>query len=415
MTKRRVAITGQGIVSPLGNDPQTFFAALMAGRSGIGRLQSDYTEQLDCKIAAQSSIDPLAHFSKSEAAALDRVSQFALIAARQSIACAGIDPAQLNLARTGICFGTGMAGAGALDDAYARLYREGASRLKPFTILMAMNGAAASQIALELKLAGPNLTYSTACSSSSVAIGEAFRLIRDGYADTMLAGGAEALLTFGTIRAWEALRTLAKEDINDPATSCKPFSADRSGLVLGEGAAILVLEEWDAAMARGANILAELVGYGSSNDSAHITQPSVAGQSAAMKAALADAALAPEAIGYINPHGTGTVLNDRTETAAIKEVFGEHAYRTPISSTKSMHGHLMGASGAVEFVVCLEALRQQAVPPTQHLLSPDPDCDLDYVPCVGRSNVKLDYVMSNSFAFGGTCAVLVAKAVPRQL
>ena len=414
MTRRRVAVTGQGVVSPLGNDPQTLFAALMAGRSGIGRLQAEFAEQLDCRIVAHSSIDPLAYFSRSEAAGLDRVSQFALIAARQGIASAGLDATQLDLAKTGICFGTGMAGAGALEDAYVRLYRDNAKRLKPFTILMAMSGASASQIALELKLAGPNLTYSTACSSSSVAIGEAFRLIRDGYADTMLAGGAEALLTYASIRAWEALRTLAKEDPNDPSASCKPFSADRSGLVLGEGAAIVVLEDWDKAVARGANILAELVGYGSGNDCAHITQPSVAGQAGAMKAALADAGLAPEAIDYINPHGTGTVLNDRTETAAIKEVFGEHAYRIPVSSTKSMIGHLMGASGAVEFVVCIEALRQQAVPPTQHLTVPDPACDLDYVPGLGRPHVKLDYVMSNSFAFGGTGAVLVARAVAPQ-
>lgn len=413
MTRRRVAVTGHGVVSPLGNEPRMLFSALMAGTSGIRPLQDEFAEQLECKIAATASIDPLAHFSRSEAAAIDRVSQFALIAARQAVATAGLDPAQLDLTRTGICFGTGMAGAGALDAAYVRLYRENASRIKPFTVLMAMHSAAASQIALELKLAGPNLTYSTACSSSAVAIGEAFRLIRDGYADTMLAGGAEALLTYGSIRAWEALRALANEDPNDPSASCKPFSADRSGLVLGEGAAVVILEDWDRAIARGANILAELVGYGSGNDCEHITQPSVAGQSRAMKAALADAALAPEAISYINPHGTGTVLNDRTETAAIKEVFGEHAYRIPVSSTKSMHGHLMGAAGAVEFVICIEALRQQSVPPTQHLNSPDPACDLDYVPNVGRKDVLLDYAMSSSFAFGGTCAVLVAQAVTR--
>jgi 3-oxoacyl-[acyl-carrier-protein] synthase II len=411
MTLRRVAITGQGVISPLGNDPQTFFAALMAGQSGIGRLKADFVEELDCKIAAQATLDPLAHFSKSQASALDRVSHFALVAARQAVASAGLDMSGLDLARTGICLGTGMAGAGSLDETYSRLYRDGATRLKPFTVLMAMPGAAASHIALEYQLAGPNLTYSTACSSSAVAIGEAYRQIRHGYADTMLAGGAEALLTYGSIRAWEALRTLAKEDPTDPAASCKPFAADRSGLVLGEGAALLVLEDWDKAQARGANILAELVGYGASNDCAHITQPSVKGQSAAMSAALADARLAPEAIAYINAHGTGTLLNDRTETASIKQVFGDHAYRIPVSSTKSMHGHLMGATGAVEFVACLEALRQQAVPPTQFLTQPDPACDLDFVPCHGRTGQQLDYVMSNSFAFGGTSAVLIVKRV----
>lgn len=412
MTGRRVAITGQGIVSPLGNDPDVFFSALMAGKSGIGRLKADFVELLDCKIGAQALLDPLAHFSRSEAAALDRISQFALIAARQGIASAGLDMASLNLSRTGICLGTGMAGAASLDEAYKRLYKDNASRLKPFTVLMAMNSAAASHIALELQLSGPNLTYSTACSSSAVAIGEAYRLIRHGYADTMLAGGSEALLTYGAIRAWEALRTLAKEDPDDCTTSCKPFSANRSGLVLGEGSAVIVLEDWDQAQARGARILAELVGYGSSNDCTHITQPSTSGQASAMAAALADAKLPPDAIAYINAHGTGTKLNDRAETAAIKQVFGDHAFKMPISSTKSMHGHLMGAAGAVEFVACIEALRHQSIPPTLHLSQPDPECDLDFVPNTGRSGVPLEYVMSNAFAFGGTSAVLIAKRTP---
>lgn len=409
MTRRRVAITGQGLVAPLGNDPATFFAALMAGQSGIARLRADFVDQLDCQIAAQVDFDPLAHFSRHQASSLDRVSQFALVATRQAIAESGLDMAALDLARAGVCLGTGMAGSGSLDEAYARLYRDGASRLKPFTVLMAMNSAPASQIALEYELKGPNLTYSTACSSSAVAIGEAFRLIRHGYADVILAGGSEALLTYGTIRAWEALRTLAKEDAEDPSASCKPFAANRSGLILGEGAAMVVLEDWDHAQARGATILAELVGYGSGNDGAHITQPSVAGQSAAMQAALDDGGLAAGAIGYINAHGTGTVLNDRTETAAIKQVFGDRAPHIPVSSTKSMHAHLMGAAGAVEFVICLQALAQQALPPTRNLVVADPECDLDYVPNTGRHVSGLDYAMSNSFAFGGTSAVLVAR------
>ncbi|AYH43871.1 beta-ketoacyl-[acyl-carrier-protein] synthase family protein [Azoarcus sp. DN11] len=409
MTKRRVAVTGQGVISPLGNTPDAFFLALMAGKSGIGRLRAEFADQLECRIAAQTEFDPQTHFNKRQVNSLDRVSQFALVAARQAVAAAGLDPARLDLARTGVTLGTGMGGANSLDEAYARLYRDNVSRLNPFIVLMAMNGAAASNIALEYQLAGPNYTYSTACSSSAVAIGEAYRLIRHGYADTMLAGGSEALLTLGTIRAWEALRTLAKEDASDPSASCKPFSADRSGLVLGEGAAIVVLEEWETAKARGARILGELVGYSSGSDSTHITQPSVAGQASAMRAALADAELPADAIGYINAHGTGTLLNDRTETQAIKEVFGERAYRLPVSSTKSMHGHLMGAAGAVEFVACLQALANQAVPPTQHLALPDPECDLDYVPNQGRQVADLDYTMSNSFAFGGTSAVLIAK------
>ncbi|HZX29966.1 MAG TPA: beta-ketoacyl-[acyl-carrier-protein] synthase family protein [Rhodocyclaceae bacterium] len=409
MTPRRVAVTGQGIVSPLGNDPAAFFSALMEGKSGIGRLKADFIDKLECRIAAQVDFDPTPYFNKRQLSSLDRVSQFSLAAARQAIESAGIDPAGLDLPRTGITLGTGMGGATSLDESYARLYRDQAPRLNPFIVIMAMNGAAGSNIALEYRLAGPNLTYTTACSSSSVAIGEAFRLIRHGYADTMLAGGSEALLTYGTIRAWEALRTLAKEDEADPAASCKPFSADRSGLVLGEGAAIVVLEEWDRAVARGAPILAELVGYASGSDSTHMTQPSVAGQAAAMGNALKDAGLPADAIGYINAHGTGTQLNDKTETQAIKEVFGNHAYRLAVSSTKSMHGHLMGAAGAVEFVACLQALRQQALPPTRNLAVPDPECDLDYVPNRGRKAESLAYAMSNSFAFGGTSAVLIVK------
>ena len=253
---RRVAITGMGIISPLGNTPEIFFANLMAGKSGIRRLQADFTEQLDVKIAAAADFDPLQYLTKHKASGLDRVSQFALVAANQAIADAQLDMAQADKSRIGVYLGTGMGGAAASEEGYIRLYRYNATRLKPFTVLMAMNSAAASQIGLEHGLAGPNLTYSTACSSSSVATGEAFRQIRHGYADVMLAGGSEALLTYATIRAWEALRTLAKEDPNDPGASCKPFSLDRNGLVLGDGAAMVVLEDLESAQARGAKIYA---------------------------------------------------------------------------------------------------------------------------------------------------------------
>jgi 3-oxoacyl-[acyl-carrier-protein] synthase II len=289
------------------------------------------------------------------------------------------------------------------------LYRDNAERLKPFTVLMAMNNAAASAIALEYGLTGSNLTFSTACSSSSVSIGEAFQQVRHGYADVMLAGGAEALLTFGTIKAWEALRALAAEDKEDPGASSKPFAANRTGLVLGEGAAIVVLEDWNRAVARGATIHAEITGYGSGNDSSHITQPSPEGQARAMRAALDCAGLKPEDIGYINAHGTATPLNDPAETAAIKLAFGEYASKIPVSSTKSMHGHLMGATAAVEFVACVKALEQQALPPTINLHQPDPKCDLDYIPNIGRTGVSVKNVMSNSFAFGGTSGVLIAS------
>lgn len=408
---RRIVITGMGIVSPLGNSPEIFFANLMAGKSGVRRLQSDFTDRLDVKIAAQADFDPLQYFNKNKTSMLDRVSQFALYSANQAIADAQLDLTQVDKSRMGVYLGTGMAGSASIEEGYVRLYRDNLDRLKPFTVLMAMNSAASSQIALEHALTGPNLTYCTACSSSNVAIGEAYRQILHGYTDVMLAGGSEALLTYGTIRAWEALRTLAKEDPSDPGASCKPFSLDRSGLVLGEGAAIVVLEELESAQARGAKIYAELSGYGSANDSGHITSPTVEGQAMSMRAALASSPLKPEDIGYINAHGTATIMNDAVETAAIKSVFGAHAANIPISSTKSMHGHLMGAAGAVEFIAILKALEQQAIPPTTNLNNPDPKCDLDYVPNQGRSGVTLRHAMSNSFAFGGTGGVLIASKI----
>ena len=409
MTARRVAVTGLGVLSPIGNDPKTFFASLMAGKSGIKRLEMDFVDQLDCKIAAYiNDFDPLDHFVKNKAATMDRVTQFAVVASQQALKDSGINLDTENLDRFGVYLGTGMGGAASVEEGYVRLYKDQAKRLKPFTVLMAMNNAASAQVALDFGITGPDLTFCTACSSSSVAIGEAVRQIRHGYTDVMLAGGSEALLTFGTIKAWEALRTLADEDEQNPSASCKPFSGNRSGLVLGEGAGMVVLEDMDRAVARGATIYAEVIGYCSSNDSSHITQPSVEGQARAMRKALIEANINADQLDYINAHGTGTKLNDITETNAIKQVCGN---KIPVSSSKSMHGHLMGAAGAVEFVACMMAIQEQALPPTAHLVEPDPDCDLDYVPNIGRKNVKVDIIMSNSFAFGGTSGVLIAKKV----
>ena len=409
MTVRRVAVTGLGVLSPIGNDPSTFFANLMAGKSGIKKMETDFVDSLDCKIAAYiNDYEPLDHFVKNKAATMDRVTQFAVSASQQAINDAGLNLETEDLERFGVYLGTGMGGAASIEEGYVRLYKEQARRLKPFTVLMAMNNAASAQVALDFGITGPDLTFCTACSSSSVAIGEAVRQIRHGYTDVMLAGVSEALLTFGTIKAWEALRTLADEDEADPSTSCKPFSGNRSGLVLGEGAGMIVLEDMDRAVARGAKIYAEVIGYGSSNDSSHITQPSVEGQARAMRKALAEAKITADQLDYINAHGTGTKLNDITETNAIKQVCGN---KIPVSSSKSMHGHLMGAAGAVEFVACMMAIQEQALPPTAHLVVPDPECDLDYVPNIGRKNVKVDTIMSNSFAFGGTSGVLIAKKV----
>jgi len=406
---RRVVVTGMGALSPVGSDPGTLFANLMAGRSGIRRLTTSFIDQRDSQLAATvEGFDPLVHFPKIKANSLDRATQFALVASQQAVADAGLDLQHENRERIGVSLGTGMGGATTIEESYLRLCRDPASRPKPFTLLMAMNNAAGSQIGLDFGLTGPCMTHCNACASSAIAIGEAARLIRHGYADAMLAGGTEALLTYSTIRAWEVLRTLAIEDPEDPSASCKPFSADRTGLVLGEGAAMLVLEDYELARARGARIHAEIIGYGGSNDSAHITAPSVEGQARAMQLALNDADIPAGEIDYINAHGTGTKLNDAIETAAIKRVCGTGI---PVSSTKSMHGHLVGASGAMEFVACLMALREQSLPPTAHLKQPDPECDLDYVPNIGRRDVNIRTIMSNSFAFGGSSGVLIARKI----
>jgi 3-oxoacyl-[acyl-carrier-protein] synthase II len=407
---KRVAVTGIGVVSPLGNDREAFFAGVAAGRSGVRRLDAAFCERLLAPIAAPVQLAVDDYFAAPKLRMLDRVSQFALHAADQAVADAGIEFAAENRERAGVFLGTGMGGSQTTDEGYQTIYGERSDRVKPFSVLMAMNNAAASWIAIEHDLRGPNLTFSTACSSSAVAIGEAWRRIAGGEADLMIAGGSEAPLTFGVLKAWEALRTLAAIDPADAAASCKPFSAARSGLVLGEGAAIVVLEEWEHARRRGARIDAELTGYGLYTDAAHITRPSVEGQAGAMRLALAAAGVPPSAIDYINAHGTATVANDAVETAAIKDVFGQHAYRVPVSSTKAVHGHLLGAAGALEFIAAILAMRASTIPPTMHLHASDPECDLDYVPLRAREGVTLRTVMSNSFAFGGTNAVLVARA-----
>jgi 3-oxoacyl-[acyl-carrier-protein] synthase II len=404
-----VAVTGLGVVSPLGQGATAFYTALTEGRSGVRRLDAPFQGRLACRIAAPVAFDAASHFAAPQLRMLDRVSQFALVAAREALTQS--QGALDGLAREagGVFVGTGMGGAESTDQAYRTLYAENSDRIKPFSVLMAMNNAAAAWIGLEHGLTGPNLTYSTACSSSAVAIGEAAKRIARGEAEVMIAGGAEAPLTFGTLKAWEALKTLASEDPEDPSASCKPFSKDRSGLVLGEGAAMVVLEAWDRARSRGAGILAELAGYGLCTDATHVTRPSLEGQAQAMRLALEDAAIPATEVGYINAHGTGTQANDSTETAAIRRVFGAHADRLSVSSTKSMHAHLLGAAGALEFVASVLAMRARVLPPTLHLARPDPECDLDYVPFAARQVGHLGAVMSNSFAFGGTNAVLVAR------
>lgn len=407
---RRVVITGLGVISPVGNTPAEFFSKLMAGHSGIKRIKADFVEQLSIRIGAQvEGFDPSAHFSKIQLSGIERFSQFALVAAGQAVQDAGLELSEAEQGRSGVCMGSCLGGASSLEEGYIETLQRNPPRVKPLSVLLSMNNAAASHLSIKYHLQGANITYATACSSSAIAVGEAYRQIKHGYADVMLAGGSEAMLTLGAMKAWEALRTLAQEDPNDAGASCKPFSKNRSGLVLGEGAAVLVLEDAQRAVQRGAKIYAELVGYDCSSDASHITKPDSAGQTRTILNALREAQLQPQDIHYINAHGTATQAGDIEETKAIKQVFGAHASKVPVSSTKSMHGHLMGATGAVEFMAAVLALHNQAIPPTINLHEPDPECDLDYVPNQGRSNVKIDAVMSNSFAFGGSNAVLIAK------
>ncbi|HXF77603.1 MAG TPA: beta-ketoacyl-[acyl-carrier-protein] synthase family protein [Usitatibacter sp.] len=406
---RRVAVTGIGVVSPLGVGAEAFFEALAAGRSGIRVLAIDAPRPLATRIGAAVDFNAGEHFPAPKARMLDRVSQFALVAAAEAIAQSQ-GALHGDRARMGVFVGTGMGGAQTTDESYRTLYESGSDRLKPFSVLLAMANAPCAWIALEHGIAGPSLSYSCACASSAVAIGEAFRSIARGDCDVAIAGGAEAPLTFGTIRAWEALRTLAAEDPHDPSASCKPFSKDRSGLVLGEGAAMFVLEDRDRAAARGATILAEVAGYGICTDATHITRPTAEAQSRAMRLAMEDARLSPAQVGYVNAHGTGTEANDGVETAALHAALADRAKDIPVSSTKSMHGHLLGAAGALEFAAALQALRKQVLPPTMHLAQPDPACDLDYVANAARRVPAFEAVLSNSFAFGGTDAVIAARA-----
>jgi 3-oxoacyl-[acyl-carrier-protein] synthase II len=407
---RRVAVTGIGVVSPLGNSAAEAFANAREGRSGVHRLDAPFANRLVGPLVASARFDGADHFEPPKLRMLDRVSQFALFAAKQAVSEARIDLSQADRRRAGVFVGTGMGGSMSSDEGYRTLYGDQSDRIKPFTVLMGMHNAPAAWIGIEHDLRGPNLTFSTACSSSAVAIGEAWLRIAGGDLDIALAGGTEAPLSFGSLKAWEALHTLATVDANEPSASCKPFAKNRSGMVLGEGAAMLLLEPWEQAVARGAPVQGEIIGYGLSNDASHITRPSVEGQVAAIGAALAAADFEPGAIDGINPHGTGTPANDRVESAAIKAVFGERAYDIPISATKALHGHLLGATGALECVLSLLAMQHSVALPTMHLRIPDPECDLDYVPCAARESVRVRTMLSSSFAFGGANAVLVLRA-----
>ena len=408
---RRVAITGMGVVSPLGVTAKSAFDAARAGRSAIRRLDFASIDRLVSPIGAPvETFSGADYFDPPKLRMLDRVSQFALVAAAQALAEAHVEFTPGNRSRTGVFVGTGMGGIGSIDDGYHTLYGENSDRIKPFMILLGMHNAPAAWIGIEHNLSGPNLTYSTACSSSAVAIGEAWGRLRRGELDLAIAGGAEAPLSLGSMKAWEALRTVATVDLSDPSASCKPFSANRSGMVLGEGAAMLVLESWERATARGAFIQGEVIGYGLFTDAGHVIRPSVEGQAEAMRAALQSAGIDASEVDAINAHGTGTLANDSVETAAIKSVFGSRASRIPVSATKALHGHLLGATSALECVLSIQAMRHSVALPTLHMQQLDPLCDLDYVANIAREGLQIRTMLSSSFAFGGTNAVLALRA-----
>jgi 3-oxoacyl-[acyl-carrier-protein] synthase II len=403
----RVAVTGFGAVCALGNSVAELTESLRAGRSGVRLIAAD---PVSPPVAGGFPLLESAYvdLSASDRALFDPVTRYAMHAAREALEQSGLLEDQSLRERTAVYFGTAMGGAHSIEEAHRDVWYHG-TRPKPLTILSAMTNAPAAHLSIRFGLRGPSLTYSIACASSGIAVGEAFRAVREGRVDCALAGGAEACMTPMVVRAWQSMRILANVDSRAPAEACKPFSRDRSGLVLGEGAAVLVLERLQGAMARGAPVLCEVLGFGSTSDASHICIPSSAGQSAAILAALNDACLAKGEIGYISAHGTGTRLGDITETQAIREVFGEHASSLAVSATKSAHGHLLGAAGALEFVATIAALRAHFLPATLHLRDPDPECDLDYVPNEPRGDVSVATFMSNSFAFGGSNAVLIAR------
>lgn len=402
MNGRRVVITGFGVISALGRDRHEFWQALSQGRSGIGPMEGIDGSGLHFKNGAQvRRFDPLEHFPAKGAEWLDRFAQFAAIAAREAIQMAGVPAARLSRDSTAVVTGSCMGGQAAIEQGYVELYRNGRSHVHPLSIPRIMANAGASYISMEFGIRGPVFTLSTACSSASHAIGHAYWMVRHGMVDRAITGGSEAPFGLGNLKAWEALRVVAPD-------TCRPFTRDRRGMILGEGGGMLVVESLDSALERDCPIHAEIVGFGMSSDAYHITQPSTDGPALAMQAALQDGSIHPEQVGYINAHGTGTPANDRVETAAIRKVFGTHADRLAVSSTKSMHGHALGAAGAIEIIATVLALEARLVPPTANFTTPDPACDLDVVPNEARP-LDVEYALSNSFAFGGLNVALALR------
>ncbi|WP_448590524.1 beta-ketoacyl-ACP synthase II [Thermoflexus hugenholtzii] len=406
----RVVITGMGAITPLGNDVETFWRNVVAGRSGVGPITLFDASAMKTRIAAEvKGFDPEAWFGRKEARRMDRYAQFALAATQQALQDARLDPAHVDRERVGVILGTGIGGIGALVQGVETLMTRGPDRISPFMVPMMLADTAPGLIAIAYGFRGPNMAVVTACASGTNAIGEAMHLIRRGDADVVIAGGAEAAILPVAVAAFNVMGTISTRN-EEPERASRPFDRTRDGFVMGEGAGILILERLEHARARGARIYAEVVGYGTSADAYHITAPLENGEGAAlaMRRALADAGLSSRDIDYINAHGTSTPLNDKSETQAIKAVFGEAAYDVPISSTKSMIGHLLGAAGAVEAIVCIRAITDGIIPPTINYEHPDPECDLDYVPNVARRK-PVRTAMSNSFGFGGHNACVIFR------
>ena len=398
----RVAITGAGTINPLGTNVAATFEAMREGRCGIGPLEIADVDRLSIQIGGQiKDYDEATHFNRQQIALYDRFTQFTLLAAREAVGQSGLTFSGELADQSGVVLGTSGGGLNTQDENYRAVYEAGKNRVHPFIVPKLMNSAAASHVSMEWNLRGPSFTVATACASSNHAMGQAFNMVRCGMAKVMVTGGSEAMLCFGGIKAWEGLRVMSRD-------ACRPFSATRNGMVQGEGAGVFVFENYDHAKARGAEILCEVVGFAMSSDASDIVMPSKQGAARAIAGAVKDAKLNNEDVGYINAHGTGTAANDKTECAAVADVFGKHADKLMMSSTKSMHGHLIGGTGAVELLACIMALRDGIIAPTIGYEEPDPECALDVVLNVAR-DAQIDVALSNAFAFGGLNAVLALR------
>lgn len=401
---KRVVITGAGTINALGNTVPDTLVAMREGRCGIAPLEFRDVDRLSITIGGQvKGFEAEGHFNRQQMTLYDRFTQFTLEAAREAIRQSGLCFTGALSDKAGVVLGTAGGGVSTWDDNYRAVYEEGKNRVHPFVVPKLMNNAACSHVSMEYNLRGPSFTVSTACASSNHAMAQAFQMVRSGMTPAMVTGGSESMLCFGGVKAWEGLRVMSKD-------ACRPFSLNRNGMVQGEGAGIFVFEEYDHARARGADMLAEVIGFAMTSDASDIVMPSKQGAARAIAGALRDAQINPEEVGYINAHGTGTAANDKTECAAVADVFGPHADRLMISSTKSMHGHLIGATGAVELLACIMALRDGVIAPTIGYEEFDPECALDVVPNEAR-DAKVSVVLSNAFAFGGLNAVIALRKV----